>query len=93
MASNAQKIDYGKTMEEMWEGFAGAVIPHVSSSSIQYDEMKKAFFSGAFCLFNWFMVQMDEDREPTEGDLDKVDTMHKELEAFMLKATQTGAMQ
>jgi hypothetical protein len=82
---SANKIDAGKTMAEMWEGFADEVLRGVPPQSPQFADMKGAFFAGGLCLFNWFMVQMDEDREPTAGDLDKVSTMHAELHGHFLK--------
>lgn len=69
-------------MGEMWDGFAEAVIPFAPRDGVQHVEMKKAFFSGALCLFNWFMVQLDEDAEPTEGDLDKVSALDAEIRKF-----------
>lgn len=83
MSDTAAKIDAGKTMAEMWEGFSEAVIPFAPRGSTQYEEMRKAFYSGGLCLFNWFMVQMDEDREPTENDLDRVSKIESEIRAFL----------
>ena len=83
MRSAAEKIDAGKTMAEMWDGFSQAVLPFARPGSTQYEEMRKAFYAGGLCLFNWFMVQMDEDREPTEGDLDKVSAIEEEIRSFL----------
>ena len=83
----AEKIDGGETMAEMWEGFAEAVIPFSQAGTVQYREMQKAFYSGAFCLFNWIMVQMDPGIEPTDADLARVDRMDAELTAFFNKVT------
>lgn len=83
MSGAASKIDAGETMAEMWDGFAEAVIPFAKAGSPQHDEMKKAFFSGALCLFNWFMVQLDEGDEPTDGDLDRVSAMDAEIRGFL----------
>ena len=83
MAEAAEKIDAGKTMAEMWEGFAEAVIPFAPRGTVQHEDMKKAFYSGALCLFNWFMVQMDEDRDPTENDLSRVDAIVNEIRAYL----------
>ena len=35
------------SIEKEWEGFAAMVLPNVASGSVQYQEMKKAFFAGA----------------------------------------------
>jgi hypothetical protein len=81
----AAKMDAGKTMAEMWNGFAGVTMQHVDLASGQYRDMKNAFYSGALCLFNWMMVQMDDDREPTEADLDKVSAMCREIHAHFAR--------
>lgn len=81
--ATAEKIDAGETMAEMWSGFAETVIPFAPKGGTQYEEMRKAFYSGALCLFNWFMVQMDEDREPTANDLDRVSAIESEIRGFL----------
>ena len=83
MKSPKQQVDSGETMAEMWAGFAGMVIPDVHPHSIQYSEMRKAFYSGALCLFNWFMVQLEPGDEPTETDLERVSKMSDEIHAFL----------
>lgn len=83
MTDAAKKIDAGETMAEMWAGFSEAVIPFAGPGSTQHEEMRKAFYSGALCLFNWFMVQLDEDAEPTDADLDKVSAMDAEIRSFI----------
>ena len=93
MTTAAGKIDGGKTMAEMWAGFAEAVIPFSPAGSMQHEEMRKAFYSGGLCLFNWFMVQLDPEAEPTEGDLDRVDKLEKEIRAFLAAATGERSIQ
>ena len=83
MSSAAEKIDAGKTMAEMWSGFAEAVLPFAPAGSMQYEEMRKAFYSGGLCLFNWFMVQMDPEAEPTDNDLKRVDEIEQEIRGFL----------
>jgi len=75
-------VDQGATMEDMWKGFAMISIPILKAGDIQYDEMKKAFYSGALCLFNWIMVQMDPQAEVTAGDINKVTVIDAEIRAF-----------
>jgi hypothetical protein len=79
----AEKIDAGKSMAEMWEGFSEAVIPFAPKGSIQHEEMRKAFYSGGLCLFNWFMVQLDPDTEPTEADLARTEALEQEIRAYL----------
>jgi hypothetical protein len=83
----SEKLDQGETMAEMWDGFKVKTIPP-TAPPIQFTEMRHAFYAGAMCLFNWFMVQMDEgSEEPTEGDMAKVTAMNDELEAYFAKFT------
>lgn len=86
MKNPMEQVDAGTTMAEMWEGFITLVYPGLPATTVQYQEMQKSFYSGALCLFNWFMVQMDDDSEPTEGDLDKVSAINDEIIAFMAKS-------
>lgn len=79
----AEKIDAGKTMGEMWDGFALTVLPFAPPGSVQHEEMKKAFFAGGLCLFNWFMVQLDEGTDPTDADMNRVSLMQSELQGFL----------
>lgn len=82
MTGAAEKLDRGTTMAEMWDGFAQKVIPFAAPGTVQYQEMRKAFYSGALVLFNWFMVQLDEGTEPTDADMSRVGTIDAEIHAF-----------
>lgn len=85
MTTPQEKVDKGTTMAEMWDGFAKIVIPYAPPGTIQHDEMQKAFYSGAMCLFNWFMVQLDEGEEPTDADMDRTTAVDAEIKAFFEK--------
>jgi len=39
-----------KSIEEEWLGFAAMVIPNLTQNHVQYKEMKKAFFAGAWSV-------------------------------------------
>jgi len=79
-----EQVDKGQTMAEMFEGFRRMVFPDLPLTSAQYTDIRSTFYAGALSLFNWFMVQMDEDREPTDSDLDKVTAMANELQSYGL---------
>lgn len=85
MSNPFEQVDSGKTMAEMWQGFAAIVLPFAPEGTIQHDEMRKAFYSGALCLFNWFMVQLDEGVEVTDNDLSRVERMSNEIQSFLKK--------
>ncbi len=39
-----------KSIEEEWLGFAAMVIPTLTKQHVQYQEMKKAFYAGAWAI-------------------------------------------
>jgi hypothetical protein len=82
MKTPEDKIDGGETMAEMFEGFAEQIMPDVAKNGPQYADMKGAFFAGGLCLFNWFMVQLEEGSEVTDTDLQRVSKMNIELHSF-----------
>lgn len=41
-----------KSIEEEWAGFSAMVMTNIDPQSVQYKEMKKAFFAGAWSLHN-----------------------------------------
>jgi hypothetical protein len=73
--------DQGKLIEAGWVGFRLAVMPE-GVSKVQLEETRKAFFAGCQHLFSSIMTIMDEDREPTEADLRRMDMINTELQAF-----------
>lgn len=74
--------DKGLLIEAGWIGLRIACIPP-DASELQLDEMRGAFFAGAQHLFSSMMSILDEDREPTENDLRRMDLIDKELRAFI----------
>jgi hypothetical protein len=73
--------DQGKLIEAGWISLRLAAIPR-DATEIQINEMRMAYMAGAQHLFSSIMVVMDDDHEPTESDLRRMDLIHKELEAF-----------
>lgn len=73
--------DKGLLIEAGWVSLRIAVLPR-DAPEIQVREMRKAFFAGAQHLFASMTNIMDDDREPTEDDLRRVEMIHVELEAW-----------
>lgn len=71
----------GKLVEAGWVGLRLAVIPP-NASAVQLEEMRMAFFAGAQHLFSSLMNIMEEDAEPTEADLHKMELVDLELGEF-----------
>lgn len=73
--------DNGKLIEAGWIGLRLAAVP-LDAPAIQLDEMRKAFFAGAQHLFASIMTILDEEREPTDEDLRRMDQIDTELRSF-----------
>ncbi|MEM9369271.1 MAG: hypothetical protein AAGD07_25095 [Planctomycetota bacterium] len=58
-----------KTIEQEWQGFARMVIPNAKRGEVMYDEMKKAFFAGAWAL----RTAMEEIGEPHVSEEEAVE--------------------
>ena len=77
-------IDEGRLIE------AGAQLhcDFLKVSPALRDTVVLAFMSGAEHTFSSIMNMMDEDREPTDADMRRMDAIHKELEAWRGKLSE-----
>ncbi len=78
----AEAVDEGKIIEAGWLALRAQAIP-ADAPQIQLDEMRQAFFAGAQHLFGSIMTMLDPDSEPTERDMRRMDSIDKELQAFI----------
>ena len=74
-------MDAGKIIEAGWRGLELLVVPK-DAPDVQRREMRMAFFAGAQHLFSSIMGGLEEDHEPTENDLRRLDFINKELAEF-----------
>lgn len=74
-------LDRGRLIEAGFAAFAHLVIAKDAPPS-QLREMRLAFMAGAEHLFSSIMSQLDEDAEPTEADLRRMDLISKELDEW-----------
>jgi hypothetical protein len=76
-----------KSIEEEWDGFAAMVIPTLTKHQVQYIEMKKAFFAGAWSL-HMAVVEIGEphvsEQEGCEF-LSKITTEISEFKSQMMR--------
>ncbi len=76
-----------KSIEEEWLGFAAMVIPNLTQNHVQYKEMKKAFFAGAWAI----QVAVAEIGEPHVSEdegcehLDKLAAECREFKSQMMR--------
>ena len=75
-------VDDGKIIEAGWLALRAQAIPS-DAPQIQLDEMRQAFFAGAQHLFSSIMSMLDPESEPTERDMRRMDSIDKELRAFI----------
>jgi len=71
-----------RPIEQMWNDFERRVVP-VGAGPQQRRDLRRAFYGGAMVLFERMVTMLDPDAEPTEGDLRKMDEIHKELQAWL----------
>jgi hypothetical protein len=74
-------MDAGKFVAAGFAIYKGRVLPE-DAPQIQIDECRWAFFAGAQHLFHGIMGSLEEDKEPTEADMQRMDNIDKELREF-----------
>jgi hypothetical protein len=74
--------DQGKLIEAGWIGLRIAAIP-LDASALQLQEMRMAFFAGAQHLFASIMTILEPDAAPTDKDMERMDLIQRELQAFI----------
>lgn len=72
-----------KIIEKEWNDFAKAVLPK-DVSSIQYKEMRRAFYAGAWVILQTCKRVADEEM-PDEAAVAIIDSMEKECVGFIVK--------
>lgn len=87
--------DKGRLIEAGWVGYRATVMSS-AAPPIQLDECRLAFMAGAQHLFASLMTIMDHGEEPTDGDVNKLDLIDKELRKFgreveLRRATSKGS--
>lgn len=73
-----------KSIEEEWIGFAAMVIPSLPKNHIQYIEMKKAFFAGAWCVHS-AVVEIGEPHITEQDGIDYLEKITDEFNEFKAK--------
>lgn len=71
----------GKLIEGGWVAYV-ATSGLDTAPELQRTEMRKAYMLGAQHLFASIMGILDSDREPTAKDMQRMDLIHRELDAF-----------
>lgn len=74
--------DSGKLIEAGWVGLRIAC-ELIDAPADQLREMRMAFFAGAQHLFGSIINVLEPGEEPTDKDLQRMDLIHTELDAFI----------
>ena len=77
-----QLADEGKLIESGWVAYR-LVAMHPDAPAVQIDECRMAFMAGSQHLFSSMMTMLDPCEGETDADLNKMDLIHKELEAWV----------
>jgi hypothetical protein len=75
-------VDQGKLIEAGWISLRLACRIE-DAPAIQLEEMRMAFFAGAQHLFGSIMTMLEPDAEPTDKDLERMEKIQSELDAFI----------
>jgi hypothetical protein len=69
-----------KYIEDSWQGYRKLLSPN--AGEVQVAETRQAFYAGAAVLFKGIMIAMDPGEEPTQGDMELMDSINQELQDF-----------
>ncbi len=75
-------VTQGKIIEAGWVALRLMAIPP-DAPDCQIDEMRNAFFAGAQYLYFTLISTVDPGDEPTKADLERMDKIEAELNAFI----------
>lgn len=73
--------DAGMIVQAGWVSYRHYVMP-ANAPDIQIKETQQAFYAGCQHLFGSIMSALDDDKEPTEADMQRMTNIAKELEEF-----------
>jgi hypothetical protein len=70
------------TLEEEWASFEHAILDPIQAGPLQRSEMRKAWYSGAVCMFDLVATVSTEAATEDEGAA-KLEVIHQEIEEFI----------
>lgn len=69
------------TLAQQWTSFE-LMTGVANTSNLQRQEMRRAFYAGAAALMDAMMIGLSADAEPTEADMQYMDSIANELREF-----------
>jgi len=82
-------IDPRGIMAREWAVFAHKILDPMNAGEIQRTEMRRAFYAGAFSMFDIMTRMAGPDEEDDSVGAARIEEVHQELLRFA-KALQTG---
>ena len=70
-----------KTLAEEWSSYEARVLPK-NAGDVQRIETRRAFYAGAGAFLACMQGNLEAGPEATDGDVENLDTLVKELETF-----------
>jgi hypothetical protein len=70
-----------QSLAEQWESFALLAIPNGASEN-QVKTMRDCYYAGALTVFSLTMENLDPDKEPTEGDIQYMESIFQEIRTY-----------
>jgi hypothetical protein len=67
----------------MWDSYARLIVP-ANAGPVQIQETRRAFYAGAQCIFHHLVNAIGPEQEPTEADIEMMNALAAELDAFAL---------
>lgn len=75
-------MDKALLIEKSWQSYRNEVIPEATSAT-QVIECRRAFYAGAQGLFTTILTILEPGAEPTDGDLETMNSIAAELKRFV----------
>ena len=70
------------TLAQAWAMYERTTLDPINAGQVQRQETRRAFYTGVACLLDMMTFSLEEGTEPTEKDMDYMDGIQRELEAF-----------
>ncbi|HEX6824760.1 MAG TPA: hypothetical protein VF077_00475 [Nitrospiraceae bacterium] len=78
-----------ETLGGNWRKYRKEVIPW-NAPPVQVMESQRAFYAGAWTLYNMILGNLDEGDEPTPKDLDLMAKLYEEMTSFNERIRRGG---
>lgn len=84
------RFEPGKVIEQGWKRYQERVLPP-GAPAIQIRETRRAFYQGIRWFIEGLLHNIDPGSEPTETDLELLDSVQDELDRFLVDVEQGRA--